>query len=173
MRSFLAGLLLAIAVLISPPPVSAATITTSEAQETVASLGCSATVRSITSSEFNGYYRPDNHSITLIGLENLPLSWQRFVLLHETGHCLQFQDDSWQTIRARGPHELEWDADAYAIKKYGELYGGDGAEVMHEIWAWVHQEYGAKGNDSGPHGTYVDRITRGNLNRTTPRLEAV
>lgn len=172
MSWFQAGLSLVLAACLTLIPVTATKASSHWTQELVSSLGCTATVTSIDSSSFNAYYNPMDHGITLIGFDNLPLSWQRLILIHETGHCLQAQAGSFESLRARGPYEIEWDADAFAIRKLGEIYGLDGAALNAEVWATLYQQYGYEGDQYDVHGTSVDRITRGNLNRTTPRLES-
>ena len=107
-----AGLSLVLAACLILIPVTATKASSHWTQELVSSLGCTATVTSTDSSKFNAYYNPNNHSIVTIGFDNLPLRWQQLILLHETGHCLQFQG-SWPP--AAGKYEMEWDADAYAI----------------------------------------------------------
>lgn len=163
-----AGLSLVLAACLTLTGVPVTKASTPWTQELVTSLGCTATVHSIDSSKFNAYYDQINHQIITIGFNNLPLSWQRLILLHETGHCLQFQG-SWPP--AAGKYEMEWDADAYAIRKMGELYGVDGADLNAEIWATIYQQYGYEGDPDDSHGLSTERITRGNLNRTTPRIE--
>jgi hypothetical protein len=173
MKRFLVGLYLALAALLTPLTVGATpTLSTSQMQELVSSVGCTATVTSSESSSFNAAYIPWGHRIITIGFENLPARWQQLILLHEAGHCLQSQNGEFQTLLNRGPYEIEWDADAFAIRKMGELYGVDAADLNHEVWAYLYHEYGYEGDLDDSHGLSVERITRGNLNRTTPRIES-
>lgn len=170
MRLFLVGLLLALAALTTP--LSASAMDLQEMKDTVRSLGCTAAVSSIPSYGFNAYYNPRDHSITMIGADKLPENWQRLILLHETGHCLQFQNNEWQALRAAGPYELEWDADAFAIRQLDALYGIDGAELNAEIWSQLYRQYGFEGDLEDSHGLSVERITRGNLNRVRTIVQA-
>lgn len=180
MRWSLIGLSLVLAASLTLIPVAsvttAATLSPQElvstwAQPLVTSLGCTATVRSIDSSDFNAYFDPTNRAILLAGFDKLSYEWQLFLVLHETGHCVQQQNDEFGVLRARGPYEVEWDADAYAIKKYGELTGKDGADLNQEIWATLYQQDGYDGDANDSHGLSTERITRGFLNRTTPHTE--
>jgi hypothetical protein len=124
------------------------------------------------SSAFNAYYDPQRHKILVLNPEYVPDQWLRLIVLHEAGHCMQFSDRDRNWPPATGRHELEWDADSFAIRKMAELYGVDAAELNHDVWAWLYREHGYEGDDYDSHGTAVDRITRGNLNRWTFRLEA-
>lgn len=180
MRWFRAGLSLVLAASLTLIPVAsvttAATLSPQElvstwAQPLVTSLGCTATVTSIDSSSFNAYYSPSNNEIVLIGFNNIPDSWQRLILLHETGHCIQYQTGEYPVLRGRGPYEVEWDADAYAIRQLYELYGVDGAELNHEIWAHLYRQFGYEGDVYDSHGLSTSRITRGHLNKVTTHIE--
>lgn len=165
------GLMVVVAALLAllvASPVQA--LTQDEAQQMVDSVGCKATVSMYPDESFNAYYSPYGF-IHLYGFDKLPETWQRYVLWHEVGHCIQMREDAWRKLASRGPHEIEWDADAYAIRKMAEE-GIDGAEVNEAIWAWVYQQYGWEGYDRGAHGTSVDRITRGRLNRVITHVES-
>lgn len=164
MRASLVGL--ALAALLIPAPTAADS--SSWETELVASLGCTATVRKFPAwFGINAYYSPWTHSIGLIGLDALPLDWQRLIVAHETAHCLQAQQGEFDTLRARGPHEIEWDADSFAFKVLADRYGVDGAEVSHDIWAWAYHASGFTGDDNSPHGLFTHRITRGYLNQAS------
>lgn len=156
----------ALLALLVASPVAA--LTQDEAQQMVNSVGCVAEVSVVAREDFNAYYGYGR--IFLYGFENLPEVWQRYVLWHEIGHCIQAREGVWNKLQAKGPYEIEWDADAYAIRKMAEE-GIDGAEVNEAIWAWVAQTYDWKGTKNGAHGTSVDRITRGRLNRVITHVE--
>ncbi len=146
----------------------ASALTVDEAQQIVKATGCTATVYTYDSIEINAFYDPMGHNIILMnGLQQLPEQWQKFILLHETGHCLQGQAGRFEALRGRGIHELEWDADAYAISAME-----DGAEINEQLLSWLYRTYNVEGHDGGPHGTIVDRITRGRLNRVQRHVEA-
>src|SRR5258705_4555818 len=173
-KSVLAGLSLVLAVLLIPltaiaMPWGIQTYTPEPgAQALVSSLGCTATVMSTDSSRFNARYEPMSNQIRLIGFDNIPPEWRTLILLHETGHCIQWQNGEMEKLDSRGPYEIEWDADAFAIKKYSELTGKDGAALNAEIWATIYQQYGYEGDADDEHGLLTGSITRGLLNRTTP-----
>lgn len=167
-----AGLSLVLAACLTLFPVTVTKAGTPWTQELVTSLGCAATVTSIDSSGFNAYYSPMSDEIVLIGFNNIPESWQRLILLHETGHCIQWQNGEMPRLLARGPYEIEWDADAYAIRQLDAVYGIDGAALNAEIWGQLYRQFGYKGDIDDSHGTSVGRITRGNLNRVAPRIES-
>lgn len=147
-------------------------LTQGEAQAIVDSTGCKAQVQMYQYPEegFNAYYSSVGQIVTQ-GFEKLPESWQRHILYHEIGHCLQHKSGRMQGLRSRGPHELEWDADAYAIEKMAEE-GVDGAELNAQIWAVLYQQTGSRGDDESPHGLFVERIIRGLLNRVRPHIES-
>ena len=146
-------------------------LTQDEAQQRASSVGCTATVVTVESTGFNAYYNQYNHEVILVGFDTLPETWQKLILWHEIGHCLQSQAGEFGSLRAKGPYELEWDADRFAIRQLAEE-GIDGADLNATIWATVYQQYDYKGDEYDSHGTTVDRITRGNLNRVFTRVES-
>ena len=146
-------------------------LTQDEAQQMAKLVGCTATVESRPSTEVNAYYNSDSHEVVMIGFSNLPESWQRIILWHEVGHCLQWQDDRYGALRAKGPYELEWDADRFAIRQLA-AEGIDGAELNSTIWADIYRQSKYEGDPDDTHGTLVGRITRGNLNRVFTRIES-
>lgn len=139
-------------------------LTQDEAQQMVKSVGCTADVFERYALSFNAYYDSSEHVIVLMGLQHLPESWQRFILWHETGHCLQMQSGRLSSLRYKGRYEVEWDADAFAIRQLAEE-GVDGADLNHDIWGQLYRQYKYEGHEYDSHGTSVARITRGHLNR--------
>jgi hypothetical protein len=127
----------------------------------------------VTSNDFNAYYDLSSHTIVTVGFENLPLNWQRQILAHEVGHCLQNQESRFGELYARGPYEVEWDADAFAIKAVADRWGLDGAAINDEMWATLYQQFDWEGRESGPHGLSTGRQTRGELNRWISPTEGV
>lgn len=137
-----------------------------EAQSIVAATGCTATVEAIEVPRegFNAFYSPMEHHIVTFNFSQLPETWQRFILYHETGHCLQWQRGESYKLRERGIHENEWDADAFAIQTLN-AQGYDGEAINEELLSYVYRTWDAKGEDDDSHGTIVDRIIRGRLSR--------
>lgn len=168
MKRILSALLLSLTLFLAPLGVLAAPLTFSpdiDYQAEVAAWGCTATVFVIPYAKLNGFYDSGQHRIFLIGFENLPLNWQRLILAHETGHCLQAQNNEFEALYARGPYEREWDADAFAIRAVAERWGLDGAALNQEVWGTLYGQYGFEGFENSPHGLSTHRQTRGLLNR--------
>lgn len=166
-------LIAAVALLILASVSPALALTQDEAQALVTATGCHADVKFINEPRmpgFNAFYSWSGH-ILLINLDNAPDSWQRFILYHETGHCLQVESRDVYRIANRGVSELEWDADAYAIRMM-ERAGYDAQAIQEDVWAWVYRNWGAEGSRDSAHGKLVDRITRGRLNRSVKHVES-
>jgi hypothetical protein len=124
---------------------------------------------------FNAFYDPGGYSgnerIVLINFDSIPESWQRFIVWHELGHCMQFHEGRYATLQAAGVSEVEWDADRFAINQLASE-GVDGAAISQEMLEYIWRTYGVDGDKDEPHGLIVERIVRGNLNRVTSRTEA-
>ena len=170
------GLMTVVAALVFALASPAGALTQPEAQEMARSVGSDAKVYMVKNGdgEFNGYYTVDMWEgpvIVLIGFEHLSEPAQRFIAWHEIGHSLQYKNGEFGALRARGPYEVEWDADAFAIRQMS-YEGVDGALVSEELWAYLYNRYRYKGKVDGPHGLSTGRVTRGNLNRVTVRVEA-
>lgn len=145
-----------------------------EGQRMARSVGCDAKVYSLPSSQqFNGFYAEDMYEgpvIVFVGFENLSEPWQRFIAWHEIGHCVQRKYENWSALVASGPQEVEWGADAFAIKMLANE-GIDGALLNEEMWTTLYNQYAFEGYRDGPHGLSTWRITRGNLNRIISKHE--
>ena len=79
-----------------------------------------------------------------------------FVLLHETGHCLQDQAgllDIW-ALTDEPSRTQELDADTRATN-LACAAGLDGRRINHDTFEWVHEQYGYNGDPD--HGTLAER----------------
>lgn len=128
--------------------------------EIVQWAGCTAAVDvDPTDSIVGSFYVPGLH-VMHIGTrldDDVPYYTGLIVLLHETGHCLQFQaDPDGQILKYRmDPSVYELDADRRAAEMACGL-GLDGQRLLHDVMIWAHDTFGYNGDPS--HGTLDQRI---------------
>ncbi len=124
--------------------------------------GCTAAVdMDADDSVVNSYYIPGYH-VLHVGTRperNSPYYVGLVVLLHETGHCLQFQGavspDEQADKYQNDPVRYELDADRQAAEMACGI-GLDGKKLLLDTFTWAHDAFGYDG-DPG-HGTLYERI---------------
>lgn len=148
----------------SAAPVSPDQLTTIEATQIAYDLGCPADV-TVTekSGDLNGMfiqpgwyggpwggYEVEKPTIMVFNGPGLDQGAARGILLHEIGHCRQ-----WQLGALRGPAPwIEWGADTYAIEFSYQL-GLDPAAMYRDLYDW----YATQGHSGGgPHGDAAGRL---------------
>ena len=152
MKSFLAGLLLVLAALLTPLPAGANTqLTDQEARSLTSELGCTATVSLTRSDSYNGYYMPGAHAIVVFGNEDLNQDIARAILLHEIGHCIQFQNGESYDVPWR-----EWDADEFAMRN-AHRAGIAPDTNLNALRSFLRNRPPHEGMDE-PHGSPAGRI---------------
>ena len=108
------------------------------------------------------YYVPVYH-ILHIGAKDdpaIPYYAGLIILLHETGHCLQFQANPEQHVRnyREDPVKYELDADRRSADLACAL-GLDGRTLLRQTFQWAHDTFGYNGDDK--HGTLEQRMSQG------------
>ena len=127
--------------------------------------GCSATL--VTSSEhspYESFYDPSQHRI-YFGTKPEPGMREALaeqILLHETGHCLQWQ-------KGVNPADYDWDhskleleADYIGVGLACSVLHRDGAQLNHDLLLDAHQRFDYNGDPN--HGTLEQRIRVGYTN---------
>jgi hypothetical protein len=127
-------------------------------RDLVAWTGCTAEV---VTSDAHGieesFYLPEQHALYL-GTAPAPSYVVLMVALHESAHCLQMQEGYLVPLwTAEGSVAVELDADRRAAEMACDL-GLDGARLLHDVFAWLHSEFGYDGD--GSHGTIEERISQ-------------
>lgn len=107
------------------------------------------------------YYMPVYH-ILHIGTKDdpeIPYYAGLIILLHETGHCLQFQADPLAHVRnyRADPVKYELDADRRSADLACAL-GLDGRGLLRQTFQWAHDAFGYNGDDN--HGTLEQRMSQ-------------
>lgn len=153
MRWFLVGLYVACAALLIPIPAAAtpAELTQTEAQGIATTLGCTADVFLVRADYYNGYYMPYSHTIRVFGNESLNQDIARAILLHEIGHCIQFQNNEQYDYPWR-----EWDADEFAMRN-SHVAGIDPATNTEALRMLYRGRPAHEGMDE-PHGSPAGRL---------------
>ncbi len=171
-------LIAAVALLVLLFASPALALTQDEAQAVVNSTGCTATVKFDTGG-FNAYYispvtifgiLPGDGVIILDGMEDLSDKAQTFILLHESGHCMQVMHGREYYEDGHGIYSREYDADEFAIDRFAER-GWDGAEMQHELFAYLYSRFNKNGDADDVHGLLVDRIMHGYLHRRVVAIQ--
>jgi hypothetical protein len=158
-------LVLALAAPAFAAPLSPVQLTSAEAAQISYDLGCPADV-TVTeqSDQLNGVfirpgyyggpwggYEVDKPTIMVFNGQGLDQDAARAILLHEIGHCRQ-----WQKGELNGPTPwVEWGADTYSIDFAAQL-GLDPSALDRDLYDW-HVTQGHK-DSGGPHGDPAGRL---------------
>lgn len=103
--------------------------------------------------------------------DTLPYYAGLIILLHETGHCLQYQANplTHEWNYRQNPVKYELDADRRSADLACSL-GLDGRKLLHDTFQWAHDELGYNGDDR--HGTLAERMSQGdNAHACDKRVE--
>jgi hypothetical protein len=125
-------------------------------------------------SPVGSYYVPVYHILHIGAKEdaNVPYYAGLIILLHEVGHCLQFQANPIEHVgnyRA-DPVKYELDADRRSADLACGL-GLDGRALLRQTLQWAHDAFGYNGDDK--HGTLAERMSQGeNARACDKRSEA-
>jgi hypothetical protein len=123
--------------------------------------GCHATVIADPSQPAVGsFYIPMRHVIIIGTDENAkePYYAGLFIVLHETGHCLQ--DESGWLDKQTDIVVVELDADRRATD-LACARGLDGRKILHDTFVWARDEFGYQGDPA--HGSLEQRMAQGDL----------
>lgn len=124
-------------------------------QDVVNWAGCKATVEVQRRAEMNAWYNDGRIVLTHALVKLLTPEETLAVLLHEIGHCLQDQGNTWELM---SPREIEWEADVYSAELACSL-GLDGRMLVHDALAHMTIALNADPDqDSEVHGSVNDRI---------------
>jgi len=108
------------------------------------------------------YYVPGYHVMHIGARDDsgIPYFAGLIILLHETGHCLQFQADPEGQMSAyrQDPVKYELDADRRAADLACSM-GLDGKQLLRDTFQWAHDVLGYEGDPS--HGTLAQRMSQG------------
>jgi hypothetical protein len=108
------------------------------------------------------YYVPGYHVLHIGAKDDpaIPYYAGLMILLHETGHCLQFQANPEEHVRnyRANPVKYELDADRRSADLACGL-GLDGRTLLRQTFQWAHDSFGYNGDDQ--HGTLVERMSQG------------
>jgi hypothetical protein len=120
--------------------------------------GCTAEVIVTDGSPAGSFYSPTDHALVIGGGEdpNVPYYAGLIILLHETGHCLQFQADPAEQMNKyrENPVMYELDADRRAADLACGL-GLDGRQLLIDTFEWARVTFGYHGDPY--HGTLEQR----------------
>ena len=137
-------------------------LTAPEAQQMADTLGCDASVNVIYSNDLNGAFMPagsygpyfiTRSQIFVIDGPTLDHESARMILLHEIGHCIDYQDDG---IRRDNYPWAEWFADEYAVENAARF--GINPEALYRDLADFAKRFGPRENPNGPHGPIAGRL---------------
>lgn len=122
--------------------------------------GCHAAVAvDAESSPVESFYVPSAHTM-VVGTkmdDSVPYYVGVFILLHETGHCLQ--DESGWLSKQYDIVTVELDADRRASDLACGM-GLDGRQISHDTFTWVHDTFGYDGDWN--HGSLAQRMAQAN-----------
>jgi hypothetical protein len=124
--------------------------------------GCTAAIDVDTDdSPVKSYYVPVYHILHIGAAEdpNVPYYAGLIILLHEVGHCLQFQANPEEHVRNYREHPVQYELDA--DRRSADLACGlglDGRKLLHDTFQWAHDAFGYNGDDG--HGTLSERMSQ-------------
>ena len=107
------------------------------------------------------YYVPVYHILHIGAKEdpNVPYYAGLIILLHEVGHCLQFQANPEEHVANYREHPVQYELDA--DRRSADLACGlglDGRKLLHDTFQWAHDAFGYNGDDG--HGTLSERMSQ-------------
>lgn len=156
-----AALLFLLPALFLLPIDAAADLTRDHFQAAVYHMGCKATVTILDTTDPNAWYVPprlwefgDGNIVMTQGLLDMMTDREElYILLHESGHCLQFKEGFEGILSSK---QREWEADALALR-HGLFYGITAADVQSALEK-VLGDVGATDLCSPSHGCIRARI---------------
>ena len=158
------GLLCLVLLVLIPVAGSAPAFTLNDYPALVRWAGCHAQVVVDPDAPPDMTYFNSQYNIVHIGtgpLPNFPYGGTVMILLHETGHCLQFQEGKLVGYAyVIDPLTFELDADRRAADLACGL-GLNGPQLLRDVFEWAHDEFGYTGDPR--HGTLDERIGQGAL----------
>ena len=118
------------------------------------------TARVVTGDDHDGtesYYQPMIHTLYIGTSDSTPPMVSLLILLHEIGHCHQYQEMTVPVQVALYPTapSKELDADMRSGRMACEL-GIDGHTEIRKLFAWAKETFGYEGDSN--HGTAAERI---------------
>lgn len=101
---------------------------------------------------------PDDEIYLGIGMANtnVPQEYVDAIVLHEVGHCLQWEQGRWRTLT---PLERELDADRQSANLMCAR-GQNGPYILHALMIWAKETMNYTGDEG--HGTLAQRIAQSN-----------
>ena len=109
----------------------------------------------------HSYYVPGYHILHIGAAEDpdVPYYAGLIILLHEVGHCLQFQANPEEHVANYREHPVQYELDA--DRRSADLACGlglDGRKLLHDTFQWAHDAFGYNGDEG--HGTLSERMSQ-------------